>query len=655
MLLFADEAPEAGYAGQGKETFGYEQYLTGFKNAVKSALDIGYFQSFFTELEDQAVKTSRSLASNIAGYSQSLEKSMMNVYKQTVKIGGSTKDVIDYAEAFAAQTGRVPMIQEEVIVNAVKISKEFGISTKEVAAMAGEFTKVGLSQMAAVKMIRTIGETSRKYGVNASQLTKAVQENVKKSAAYTFKDGIEGLTKMAAKAQSMGVSFDSAFDMYDKFLDPDKAIEFASQMQMLGGDAAAQFGDPYRVMSMSVEEINEGLKKSVSSQMEFNAETGRYQATREGQKYIRLIAEQTGESVENLTAMNVRTATLNDMLKDTKFNLDVSDEDKEILASRAQKMGGTWKVQIPTLDKFGNAIGTELKDVSKLTSDEIKKLGESEKEIPLPDDKQNAFNERFLSAAERQNNTLIQIRDALILKATPEQGSAAVKALTTLSETTSGAITKLTNILPVDEVLTLLQKVNDQTKSYINDPAGLSGDVKVIVDTLKDLLKEREKVIKVKDTFIPKGGSPKVMSEGQIYEGISGDEVMMGTNLSKGFEMSREQLKTMRVLADTFGVSMEDLKDPFKMMSVTNKNNPTLQNALGEKSTKLSEVMTTTTNTNINTTNTQNLSGGFTVTIDASKVPNSLDPTMLKNEMMKVMYQLNDEMKKQGVLNFKLK
>ena len=90
-------------------------------------------------------------------------------------------------------------------------------------------------------------------------------------------------------------------------------------------------------------------------------------------------------------------------------------------------------------------------------------------------------------------------------------------------------------------------------------------------------------------------------------------------------------------------------------MSVTNKNNPTLQNALGEKSTKLSEVMTTTTNTNINTTNTQNLSGGFTVTIDASKVPNSLDPTMLKNDMMKVMYQLNDEMKKQGVLNFKLK
>lgn len=645
MLLFADEAPEAGYAGQGKETFGYEKYLTGFKEAVKSALDIGYFQSFFTELEDQAVKTSRSLASNIAGYSQSLEKSMMNVYKQTVKIGGSTKDVIDYAEAFATQTGRVPMIQEEVIVNAVKISKEFGISTKEVAAMAGEFTKVGLSQMAAVKMIRTIGETSRKYGVNASQLTKAVQENVKKSTTYTFKDGVEGLTKMAAKAQSLGVSFESTFSLYDKFLNPDDAIEFSSQMQMLGGDAAAQFGDPMRVMSMSVEEINEALKKSVSQLTIFDEKTGSYKMPKEAEKFVRLFAEKTGESVDNLGSMAVRSATLNDMLKDTKFNLDVSDEDKEILASRAQKMGGTWKVQIPTLDKFGNTIGTELKDVSKLTSDEIKKLGESEKEKQLPDDKQNVFNERFLSSAERQNNTLIQIRDALILKATPEQGSAATKALTTLSETASGAIKKITDSMPVETILKAYEKINESMDKYIKNTEGLSTDISAFVAAINKLIAKGTE-IKVEDAFFPSGGAPVVMSEDEIYQGIQGDQILMGTNLDKGLDTIRQQQQTLASIVNT----SLDIGTPSG-----NKLNPTLQSALGEKSTKLSEVMTTTTNTNINTTNTQNLSGGFTVTIDASKVPNSLDPTMLKNEMMKVMYQLNDEMKKQGVLNFKLK
>jgi hypothetical protein len=649
MLLFADETPEAGYAGQGKETFGYEQYLTGFKTAVKSALDIGYFQSFFTELEDQAVKTSRSLASNIAGYSQSLEKSMMNVYKQTVKIGGSTKDVIDYAEAFATQTGKVPAIQEEVIINAIAISKELGISTKEVAQMAGEFNKIGLSQMAAVKMIRTIGESARKYGVNAGKLTKVVQENVKKSAAYTFKDGIEGLTKMAAKAQSLNVGFESAFSMFDEFMDPDKAIEFASEMQMLGGDFASQFGDPFSNMGASVEELREKLTKAASASAVFNEKTGQFEIPREGLKALRLLSQKTGESMEDLATVATQSAKKMKVIEKTKWNSGISEEDKELVASFAQMTeGGTFEVKLPGTENW-----VKTSEITSKQIEELKKKTESG-EAPLTEDKQAAFNEKFLSSAENQNNTLIQIRDALILKATPEQGSAATKALTTLSETASGAIKKITDEMPVETILKAYEKINESMDDYIKNTEGLSTDISTLVAAINKLI-ARGTVIKVEDAFIPKGGAPKVMSEGKIYEGISGDEVMMGTNLSKGYEMSREQLKTMRSLADTFGVSMEDLKDPFKMMSVTNKNNPTLQNALGEKSTKLSEVMTTTTNTNINTTNTQNLSGGFTVTIDASKVPNSLDPTMLKNEMMKVMYQLNDEMKKQGVLNFKLK
>jgi len=90
------------------------------------------------------------------------------------------------------------------------------------------------------------------------------------------------------------------------------------------------------------------------------------------------------------------------------------------------------------------------------------------------------------------------------------------------------------------------------------------------------------------------------------------------------------------------------------MMSKNTSGGATLQNAMGGKPTNLGEVMSSNVTTNVNTTNTQKVEGGFTITIDASKVPNSLDPTMLKNEIMSVMYKLGDEMKKQGVLNFKI-
>jgi hypothetical protein len=641
MLLFQGEASEAGYAGSGTEKFGYEKYLEGFKNAVKSSLDIGYFQSFFTELEDQAVKTSRSLASNIAGYSQSLEKSMMNVYKQTVKIGGSTKDVIDYAEAFATQTGKVPAIQDEVIVNAIKISKEFGISTKEVAQMAGEFNKIGLSQLAAVKMIRTIGESARKYGVNAGQLTKVVQENVKKSSAYTFKDGVEGLTKMAAKAQSLGVGIESAFKLYDDFMNPDNAIEFASEMQMLGGEFAAQFGDPFSNMGASVEELREKLTKSASSFAELD-ENGEFKISREGQKALRILAEKTGESVEDLASIATQSAKKMDALGKTKWAGNISEEDKEFVASLST-MGkeGKYEVKLPGTDNWVKT--------SEITSKQIEELKKKtqEGETPLPDGNQNAFNEKFLSSAERQNNTLIQIRDALILKATPEQGKSSVETLTKLAEATKNVITKIEDKLPVNDVLEYLKTAQTKVSEYINN-GNLEKDMGNIIALLQRAIFNNP-IVKIEDGFFPGSGSaPKIMSEGKIYEGIVGDQVAVGPDLDKTFEMSREEIRGSRPMTESL---LKEYGDPFKNMT-----SATLQNTLGEKPTKLSEVMTnSTTNTNINTTNTQNLSGGFTITIDASKVPNSLDPAMLKNEMMKVMYQLSDEMKKQGVLNFKLK
>ena len=646
MLLFADETPETGLGTDPTgDAFGYTKIAKAFKDAMVDALDPSRYQSFFIKLEDQAKKSARTLAGSIEGYSDRLQESMFNVYKQTVSIGGSTKDVIDFAEQYATTTGRVPPILEESVVEAIKLSKEFGISTKEIAAMTGEFSKLGLTQPKAIEAIKKIGETARKNMVNAATLTKTVQENLKKTASYTFKDGVKGLTEMAAKAQRLGVSLESSFSLFDKFMDPDKAIEFASEMQMLGGEFAAQFGDPFSNMGASVEELREKLTKSASSFAEFDAKTGEFKVSREGLKALRILSDQTGESMESLASVATQSAKEMKIMNEVGFKPEISDDDRKLLSSIADQKDGEWKVQLP---------GTE--EWIKVSEVNAKNMEDFQKASQFKEKTVEEVNKSMLSIAEQQNATLQQIRDAVILRGGLDTGKDVAKIANTINESLGKAAEKIADLYPATKMKEIVNEAEIALTSYIN--TNFEAHLNKIIKGFEDVAKALGRIVPTipsEDAFFPKGGPPKVMSEGQIYEGISGDEVMMGTNLSKGFEMSREQLKTMRVLADTFGVSMEDLKDPFKMMSVTNKNNPTLQNALGEKSTKLSEVMTTTTNTNINTTNTQNLSGGFTVTIDASKVPNSLDPTMLKNEMMKVMYQLNDEMKKQGVLNFKLK
>ncbi len=644
MLLF--EVGESAESGLGTDptgdAFGYSKVVDAFKEAVKDAIDPSRYQTFFIKLEDQAIKSARSLAGGLEGYSGMLEKTMFNVYDKTISIGGTLKDTTDYAESFATQTGRIPALHEDIIVGAIKISKEYGISTKEVAAMSGEFLKVGLSQQKAVEMTRVIGNTARKYGVQASTLTKTVQENIKKAGAYTFKDGIKGLTEMAAQAQKFGIKMDSAFSVYKEFLDPDKAIDMASEISMLGGKFASTFGDPFKNMSMTVDEIQDSFIKAAQSSAVFNEKTGEFEIPRAQQQAMMAFTEKLGLEMDDFTSLVKQGAKEMKIMNEVGFKPNVSEEDKKFLSSIAEQKDGEWMVQLPGTDnweKLSNIQADQINDFK--TAAETKELSVAETQ------------NKMLSIAERQSATLQQIRDSLVLKGGLDTGKAIASIADSFNNAMDIARKKIVDTVDVSTLQGIIETAETTFSDYIN--GDFTDHLQAIIDKFEELAGTiiTGLPIPTGDLFVPaSGSSPKVMSEGKIYEGVKNDQLMMGTDLDKTFEISRKQIEKTKQFADSILTSY-DGNEQLKLMSSPKKSNQNLQNALAEKPTKLSELMTTT--TNINNTNTQNLSGGFTITIDASKVPNTLDPTSIKNEVMKVMYQLGDEMKKQGVLNFNLK
>lgn len=615
MLLFQDTTAESGL---GQDTtgnaFGYTNYVNTLGNAVESALDPSRYQSFFIKLEDQAVKTGRSLAGSIKGYSDVLQTQMFDVYNETVRIGGSTKDVVDYAESFAAATGKIPAIQKDVVVSAIKISKEFGISTKEVAAMAGEFGRIGLGQESAISAIRDIGNTARRYGVNAQALTKTVQENLKKANAFTFKDGIKGLTDMAAKAQKLGMSMDSAFSVYEQFLDPDKAIEMGTEIGMLGGAFAKSFGDPMKNMNMSVEEVQENFIKAAQESAVFNAETGKFEIPKEQQKAILSFASKLNLDMKEFSSVALQGAKNTKILQeigDKGLLSGVSDEDKELVASFTELgKGGELKVTLP---------GGQEKDISQLTSQDIenfKKVSETKEENVIES------NDKLLSVAEKQNATLQQIRDAVILQGGLKTGQETAKLMETISvdlvqKIKDGVVTAF----PATEMKQLIETTNMNLKNYING-GDFENDISTIKENLvKAITKLSNAPITGGDMFLPGGGSsPKIMSEGTLYEGIVGDQVMVGTNLDDAFEMTKEKM----MLAKNFTELM--MKNYTGPMVNLPKETPTLQNALSEKSTKLQEVVATT-NSNINVSGGANVSGSVDVKVTGSGI-NLDDPKL---------------------------
>ena len=607
MLLFVDDAVETGLGTDPSgDAFGYKKVVEAFKTALKESVDASRYQSFFIKLEDQAIKTSRTLAGSIAGYSDALQEQMFSVYKETIKIGGSTKDVIDYAESFASATGKVPAIQEKIVVSAIKISKEFGISTKEVAAMAGEFSRIGLGQQQAVDAIRNIGNTARKYGVNAQTLTKTVQENVKKANAFTFKDGIKGLTEMAAKAQKLGISMDSAFSTYEAFLDPDKAIEMGTEISMLGGSFAKAFGDPLKNMSMSVEEVQESFIKAAQDAAVFNAETGQFEIPKEQQKAILSFASKMNIDMEKFSSLALQAQKNKKVLAETKFQAGISEDDKDFVASMSEfnQKSGKWEIQLPGMKQ-----PTSVESLTSADIEKFRKASETE-EISNVDNMG-----KLTSIAEEQNATLQQIRDAIVLKGGLGAGQDAAKIAASVNTTLETVVTKIATLYPATKMEDIIKQAEVSLSNFVS--INLEPALEGLVTALETAATEIETMTIGSDMFIPVQDSLNTNNTktGNVITGPKGsfltipeDEILTAPNISEYLNASSDAFNTLKLTKE----QLKNYADPFKNMA-----RGTLQNNIQSPAPKLQELITTT-NSNINITGGANVSGSVDVKVTGS-------------------------------------
>lgn len=637
MFLFqSPEDPTAEGSFQAKGVYGF---ITELGTAINDALSPDKIQEFFLKLEDEAVKTSRKLSGSIQGYSDDLESTMFNVFKNTIKIGGSTQDVVNFAEQYADTTGRVTPLLDEQIIRSVKLSKEFGVSVKEIAAMTGEFTKLGLTQEHAINTMKKIGVEARKNMVNVGTLTKLVQENLKKSAAYSFKEGVKGLTEMAAKAQRLGVSLESSFSLFDKFMDPDNAVEFASEMSMLGGQFAAQFGDPFSNMGADVEELREKLTKAASASAVFNEKTGEFEIPRAGLQALRVFAEQSGESVEDLASIAKQSAKEMRIMNEVGFQPDVSEDDRKLLASMAEQKDGKWQVQLP---------GTkDWVEVAKVNSQNMKNFQDAAQNV-MSDKTPEEINKNLLSTAERQVVVLNEIKTAIIRE--QPNGDNILKAAQNMIDVAT------TTIPPA------ITAVGGQIVQYILD--GQTTLTTVLSDNLQDMI---DAMITALDTYVfapPVPTTPDTFSSpvsaGHFVSGPKGsfltipeDEILAAPNISEFVnssmtafnklselsKISAEEMKKSKAITESLGTNLEGIGDPFKNMTMAN-----VQNKMESPVTKLQEVITTS-NNNINVSGGANVSGSVDVKVSGNGV-NMDDPKLSALIMSKVSEMMEERLSK---------
>jgi hypothetical protein len=330
------------------------------------------------DLGEKIAKSYKQASLNI-GLSVGKSSEFNNVFKKSVaeiaKFGGTIEDAQGIYEDFADSSGRVRILGDDEVSNIFQLSKAANLVGSEAASLYETLDLMGVSNVDATERLEQLVIDSQSVGLNSSKVVKTLSNNMNKMQTYSFSSGVKGMTKMAKLAVSMRMDVGEMLGMADKFYKPEAAIEAAANLQMLGGDIANAFGDPFETMYLArnkPEELAEKVSSMVEGMMTLNEETGQYDFPAEARMQLKAAGDQLGINVDSMIEMTRQSTKISDVKKKLSMTGAFSDKEMEGIANMARMEGGEFKVDM--YDEAGNKMS---KSIDELNSSDVEMLMKS--------------------------------------------------------------------------------------------------------------------------------------------------------------------------------------------------------------------------------------------------------------------------------------
>lgn len=538
----------------------FSELMSNLKGALEEGLKPDVFIEQLTGAENIAMKLQRSIGI-VANHGDKFRDSMLKAAHSTVMIGGSMTDVQDVVKGLAESTQRMVILndknyelltkQRDAQGNVVKetqttmgymisFSKATGMAGAEVGKMVGELAKFGGTQMDNIKYMKDLATKARQMGIDAKTFVGEVGKNMKMVSGFGFKNGRDGLEKMVKQASMLKTTIDSigAKGFAEDLLDPESAIQAAANMQMLGG-AVGKLADPFQLMHMAQSDIaglQEELINSTKAAFKFNKETGGFEASTEDLYRLREQAKITGQNFDEMIEQGKEASKI-DFLKQ-KFGLDSFSEEQQSLISGLSQIGEGGKVQvdIPGFGVLEAASAEEMK--AKLAQNDVQKaLAEYQKNAEKTD---RQIAESQLTTTEKQAAHVKDIREAILMNMAPAKRTQILKDIKGDLDKSTGVYKEAAKAPQgvVEEGITALMNKAEEARTSVKIQTGEQPQSEIEKGKYEDFIKTSggdvnmdNPTIQNQDGFFPSNGAPLLMSKNKLYQGIVGDEVMMGTNL----------------------------------------------------------------------------------------------------------------------------
>lgn len=386
--------------------------FTGMKNAVaglkSSMVEFTNSAQSHYDLAEEIALSYKQAGLNIGlavdrsrGFSQAFKGAVAEV----ARFGGDIKDVEGIYSDFADSSGRVRILGDEEVSNIFKLGKAANLAGSESAKLYETLDLMGVGYENATIHLENIIKESQSIGLNSSKVMKVLSQNMGRMQTFSFANGVKGMTQMSKLAVKMRMDVSDMLGMAEKFYEPEAAIEAAAELQLLGGDIAKAFGDPFETMYLArnkPEELAAKVGDMVEGMMTFNEETKQYDFPAEARMQLKAAGDQLGINVDNMVEMARQSAKIGDVKdKLTMDNPIFSEEEMESIGSMAR------------INKDGGFVVDIYDENGEKTTEAIENLtsGQLEMLVKPPKDEED-YMARMIDNSMTTNQLLASINDS---------------------------------------------------------------------------------------------------------------------------------------------------------------------------------------------------------------------------------------------------
>lgn len=348
---------------------------------LKSFGDIPSAKEALSQMTSTAIQLNKTFGQTRQRISE-ISTGLTEAAPRLTRLGVSSTQSMTQALLVLTQISSV--LQRNVIASSESVEKIFATSQvigQDVATIVKNFSDVGVQ----FSQVGTQLEGSVKYvqnlGLNTQQVMSNVIQNVDKLNRYNFSDGVQGLTKMAAKAAMFKADMYDVFNLADRVMDPENAINIANTFQRLGV-AAGTLVDPFALMNASINDpgaLQDGLINVSKQFTYFDEKTKSFKINPQGIMTLRQMEQDASLTSGSLTKMGLAAAEVDARLSQISPSIKFKDEtDKQFLSNLAE-MNAQGEYVVKIKDQAG---AEQTKKLSEVTQEEFDNLIEQQKNAP---------------------------------------------------------------------------------------------------------------------------------------------------------------------------------------------------------------------------------------------------------------------------------